>query len=153
MAVVSTDRIENTILLRAPTSRVWQALADSRQFGKWFGVDVDAAFVPGARIQGKVLTKGYEHLTWDVTIEQMVPEKLLSWRWHPGAVDPLDYANEPTTLVTFTLEDVEGGTKLTIVESGFDRIPPERRMQAFRDNEGGWAAQIQSVANYVHATA
>jgi uncharacterized protein YndB with AHSA1/START domain len=63
----------------------------------------------------------------------------------------VDYASEPTTLVEFRLADVADGTQLTVVESGFDRIPPERRAIAFRMNEQGWAEQLTHIARYVAA--
>jgi uncharacterized protein YndB with AHSA1/START domain len=149
MVATTTDRIERQILLRAPRSRVWRALTDSAQFGEWFGVAASAAFTTGARIRGAVKHKGYEHLTWDVVIEQMVPERLFSWRWHPGA-DPAD-ESEPTTLVVFELQDAPGGTLLTVVESGFDAIPIARRHKAYRDNDEGWSGQMESIERYVIA--
>lgn len=150
----NTDRIEKKVLLRAPLSRVWRALTDAREFSEWFGVDLSGTFKPGARLRAPVTHEGYEHLTWDVTIDRMEPERLLSWRWHPHAVDPdTDYANEPTTLVTFELEEVDGGTMLTVVESGFDRIPPERRAEAYRGNDAGWTKQMESIEEHVGAGA
>jgi len=147
MATTSTDRIEKTIVLRAPRARVWRALADAPRFGAWFGVDLEgASFAPGRRVRGKVTHPGYEHLTWDVVVERMEPERLLSWRWHPYAVDPkVDYSKEPTTLVVFELEDAPEGTRLRVVESGFDQIPPARRAEAWRMNDQGWAAQMQNI--------
>ena len=149
---MSTDRIEKTIVLRAPRSRVWRALAQADEFGAWFGVALEGAFVPGARLAGRITTPGHEHLTVEIAVEQVQPEQLLSYRWHPYAVEPgVDYAHEPTTLVEFHLADVAGGTQLTVVESGFDRISPERRATAFRMNEQGWAEQLTNVARYVAA--
>jgi uncharacterized protein YndB with AHSA1/START domain len=150
MSLSSTDRIEKTILLRAPRARVWRAIADAQEFGKWFGVDLAGSFAPGNRIRGKITSKGYEHLTMEITIEEIEPERLLSFRWHPYAIEPgIDYSAEPTTLVVFTLEEVPGGTQLTLVESGFDGIPLARRAEAFRMNEQGWAAQMKSIERYV----
>ncbi|HEY2946672.1 MAG TPA: SRPBCC family protein [Vicinamibacteria bacterium] len=147
MAPTSTDRIEKTIVLRAPRARVWRALADAPRFGAWFGVDLKgASFAPGKRVQGKITHPGYEHLTWDVVVERMEPERLLSWRWHPYAVDPkVDYSKEPTTLVVFELEDAPEGTRLRVVESGFDQIPAARRAEAWRMNDQGWTAQMQNI--------
>ena len=109
MPGVQTDRIEKQVVLRAPRARVWRALTDAREFGQWFGVTVAGVFTAGARVTGAVTHKGYEHLTWDVTIERMEPERVFAWRWKPGAVDPgVDYSKEPSTLVTFELSDVEG---------------------------------------------
>jgi uncharacterized protein YndB with AHSA1/START domain len=150
MTTKSTDRIEKTILLRAPRARVWRALTDAVEFGAWFGVDFQGAFAPGRPVSGRITHPGYEHITMEVTVERMDRERLFSYRWHPYAVDPkVDYSKEPTTLVEFRLEDASGGTRLTVVESGFDRIPAERREEAFRMNEGGWAAQVERIERHV----
>jgi uncharacterized protein YndB with AHSA1/START domain len=146
----ATDRIERTIVLRAPRSRVWRALTEAKEFGTWFGVKVEGTVTPGARMRGPVTHKGYEHVTWDITIERMEPERLFSWRWHPGAVEPgVDYSAEPTTLVVFELTDVPEGTRLTVTESGFDDVPVARRAQAYRMNGEGWSWQITSIERYV----
>ncbi len=150
MSATAANRIEKKIMLRHPRSRVWRALTDSAEFGKWFGAVFDEPFKPGARLKGKVTHKGYEHMTMDVTIEHMQPERLFSWRWHPGACEPgEDVSHEPTTLVVFELQEVPGGTLLTVVESGFDLIPLARRAKAFRDNEGGWAMQMEAIEGHL----
>jgi uncharacterized protein YndB with AHSA1/START domain len=150
----STDRIEKRIVLRAPRARVWDALADSKKFGQWFGVQFSDAFVPGARLRGKVTLPGYEHLPFEITIERMEPGQLFSWRWHPYAMDPkLDYSAEPTTLVVFELADAPEGTLLTVVESGFEGIPLSRRLDAYRGNERGWSQQMTAIEKYVSTTA
>jgi uncharacterized protein YndB with AHSA1/START domain len=61
----------------------------------------------------------------------------------------VDYSSEPTTLVEFFLEESDDGTNLRIVESGFDRLPANRRDEAFRMNEGGWSGQIKNIARHV----
>ena len=150
MSVVQTDRIEKRVLLRAPRSRVWQALTNTSEFSEWFGVNLTGTFATGARLRGQVTSKGYEHLMLEVTIDRMEPERLLSWRWHPNAIEQArDYSAEPTTLVVFALDEVDGGTMLTVVESGFDAIPAERREQAYRGNDQGWRAQMESIKGYV----
>src|SRR5262245_20076090 len=127
MSLTTTDRIEKQILLRHPRSRVWRALTDSREFGSWFGALFNEPFKLGARVSGKVTHKGYEHMTMDIEIDRMEHERLFSWRWHPGASDPGDdFSQESSTLVVFTLEDVQGGTLLKVVESGFDQVPLAR---------------------------
>jgi uncharacterized protein YndB with AHSA1/START domain len=149
---MSTDRIEKTVVLRAPRSRVWRALARAEEFGTWFGVALTGTFAPGARLTGRLTVPGYEHVTLDIMIEQVEPERLLSYRWHPYAIEPdVDYSREPTTLVEFHLAEVDAGTRLTVIESGFDRIPPERRVIAFRMNDQGWAGQLANIARYVGA--
>lgn len=150
MAESSTDRIEKRVVLRAPRSRVWRALTDSDEFGTWFGVRLQTPFAPGATVRGKITHPGYEHLTMELFVERIEPERYFSYRWHPAATDPqVDYSKEPTTLVEFRLEEAPEGTVLTIVESGFDRIPLARRAEAYRMNEGGWTQQVQSIERHV----
>ncbi len=146
-----TDRIERTILLRAPRARVWRALSDAAEFGDWFGVDFKGqSFAPGKLARGRVTYPGYEHITMEVLIEQMIPERLLSWRWHPAAIDPaVDYSAEPMTLVVFTLEEGDGGVTLRVVESGLDGIPLARRAAVFRLNSSGWDGQMQNIEKHV----
>jgi uncharacterized protein YndB with AHSA1/START domain len=147
-----TDRVEKTVTLKAPIGRVWRALTSHEEFGTWFRVKLDEPFVPGRTVRGHVLYPGYEHLTWECVVQKMEPEKLFSFTWHPYAVDPKrDYSQEPSTLVEFTLEKTTDGTLLRVVESGFDKLPPERRDEAFRMNSGGWAAQMENIAKYVQS--
>lgn len=146
------DRIEKKMVLRAPRARVWRALTKPAEFGAWFGVKLEgAAFVPATLVQGQITTPGYEHFTLEMTIERVEPESLFSYRWHPHAGPEVDVRNEPMTLVEFRLVEVAGGTELTVVESGFDRLPAARRETAFRMNEGGWAAQLGNIARHVSA--
>jgi uncharacterized protein YndB with AHSA1/START domain len=150
MSTTTTDRIEKEILLKAPRSRVWRAITDSKEFGAWFQVRFTEPFRPGARLKGQITYPGYEHLVAEVVIEKMEPERLFSLRWHPNAVDPrADYSKEPMTLVEFTLEEAEGGTRLRLVESGFDGIPLSRRAEALKSNEEGWAIQMKQIESYL----
>jgi uncharacterized protein YndB with AHSA1/START domain len=148
-----TDRIERKILLKAPRARIWRALSNAEEFGNWFGVALQGkSFKAGQRVQGHVTYPGYEHVIFDVLIERMEPETLLSWRWHPAAVDPaVDYSHEPTTLVEFELQDTRDGTLLSISESGFDQVPTARRAEAFRLNSGGWDGQMNHIAQHFDA--
>lgn len=156
-----TDRIEKKVLLRAPLARVWRAISDAKEFGSWFGVDFEGAFVAGKPIKGKIVpTKAdpevaksqepYAGMKFDFTVDRIEPERLFSFRWHPFAIDTnVDYSHEPTTLVVFQLEPADGGTLLTITESGFDRVPLERRAKAFAMNEQGWTAQARLIEKYL----
>ncbi len=144
------DRIEKRIELKAPVSRVWQAITDYQQFGEWFRVKLDGPFVAGQKSTGHVTYPGYEHLKWDAVVQKMEPERLFSYTWHPYAVDPkVDYSQEPSTLVEFRLEATATGTLLTVTESGFDKIPAARRDQAFHMNDAGWSIQMKNVEGYV----
>jgi uncharacterized protein YndB with AHSA1/START domain len=158
---MSTDRIEKRVLLRAPRKRVWRALADSKEFGHWFGMKFDGPFTPGAVMRGVIspskvnaevakAQKAHEGVAFDITIEKIEPERLFSFRWHPGAVEPaMDYSAEPTTLVEFVLEETAEGVLLTVRETGFDRIPLARRAKAFTANEGGWSIMVKVIEEYV----
>ena len=150
MEATHTDRIERQILLRAPRDRVWRALTDPAEFGSWFGVRIDGAFAPGTHARGTITHPGYEHLKWEITVVRMEPELVFSWRWHPYAIDPdFDYSNEPTTLVVFELYEAAGGTRLDLVESGFDRIPIARREEAHRMNSEGWTQQMKAIEKHL----
>jgi uncharacterized protein YndB with AHSA1/START domain len=151
-AMTSTDRIEKTIIVRAPRSGVWRVLADSRAFGTWLGAALEGPFAPGAIVRGRITYPGYEHLVMEVRVERMEAERLFSFRWHPHAVEAgRDYSAEPMTLVEFTLEEVPEGTKLTVVESGFDQVPLDRRSEAFRSNSSGWEEQMKSIERHVRS--
>jgi uncharacterized protein YndB with AHSA1/START domain len=145
-----TDRIEKEIVVRATRARVWRALTDAAEFGRWFGVEMKDAFVPGKRALGRITYPGYEHLTMDVVVERMEPESVFSFRWHPAATEAgRDYSSEERTLVVFELSDAPGGTRVRVVESGFDRVPPGRRAEAFRLNAEGWTEQMQNIRKHV----
>jgi uncharacterized protein YndB with AHSA1/START domain len=148
---MTTDSIKKQVVLRAPTSRVWRALSNAREFGAWFGAAFVDDFAPGATVRFQIEYQGKD-MKGTIQIEKMEPERLLSFRWHPYAVDPaIDYSKEPTTLVEMTLAPAPEGTLLTVTESGFDKIPIGRRAKAFEMNDGGWAKQIENIARYVHA--
>ena len=150
--MAKSDRIEKKILLRAPRARVWRALTNATDFGLWFGVNLKGTFEVGRPIRGNVTDRGHEHITMELTVERIEPEKLFSYRWHPNAIDPkADYSAEPTTLVEFRLEEVAEGTMLTVVESGFDKIPAGRRDEAFRSNDRGWSEEMENIRRHVEA--
>ena len=144
------DRIEKRIELKASVSRVWRALTDYREFGEWFRVKLDGPFVVGEVSQGQITYPGYEHLKWEAVVQKMEAERLFSFTWHPYAIDPkVDYSKEPQTLVEFKLEKTATGTLLLLSESGFDKIPAGRRMDAFRMNDGGWTQQMKNIEHHV----
>ena len=145
-----TDRIEKTIELKAPVQRVWRALTDHREFGTWFRVKLDNPFAVGEISRGHIAYPGYEHLFWEARVVAMEEPHLFSYTWHPYAVDPeVDYSTETPTLVEFRLEPIAAGTRLTLVESGFDALPSHRRDLALRMNEGGWTEQMKNIEAHV----
>jgi uncharacterized protein YndB with AHSA1/START domain len=147
-----TDRIEKAIELHAPVERVWRALTDPAQFGEWFRVKLDGPFAPGQPTRGHLTYPGYEHIAWESTTVKIDKPRLFSFTWHPYAIDPkVNYSGEATTLVEFRLTPTAEGTRLTIVESGFDALPDHRRDEAFRMNDGGWAEQVRNIKAYVES--
>jgi len=147
---IEEDRIEKQIELKAPRARVWRALTDYREFSEWFGVKLENAFVPGQTAHGQITYPGYEHVRMEVVVQEMKPEQLFSYTWHPYAIEPgVDYSAEIPTLVEFRLEETLDGTLLTVTESGFAKLPPQRRAEAFRMNEGGWEEQLENIARHV----
>lgn len=149
-APTPTDRIEKQFEVTATRSRVWRALADAEEFGSWFGMKFNRSFEPGATVLGRLTSPRYAHVTVKIVVEKIEPEGYFSYRWHPGAVDPaVDYSVEPMTLVEFRLDETSGGTSVTIIESGFDKLPASRRAEAFRMNEGGWTGQAKNLVKHV----
>lgn len=156
-----TDRIEKQIVLRASRARVWKAISDAREFGAWFGMTFDSAFEAGRAVTGRIapttvdpevakLQEPHTGTPFELFVEAMETERRFSFRWHPFAVErDVNYANEPTTLVTFELEAAEGGTLLRLTESGFSKIPLARRERAFTANEGGWTHQMRLIEKYL----
>lgn len=149
-----TNAIERSVVINAPRERVWRALSTPEEFGTWFGADLKGqTFAPGQRARGQITSAGcgHEDVWFDVVVERMEAPELFSYRWHPYAIDPAeDYTKELPTLVTFTLKEAPGnGTLLTVLESGFDNVPPHRRLEAFRMNGHGWEAQIDNIVRHV----
>ncbi len=147
----STDHIERSVIISAPRERVWNALSNAENFGTWFGADLKGKrFEPGQRTQGQITILDMEHLDFDVIIERIEPQSLMSYRWHPCSSDAsVDCTQDPRTLVTFTLVELPGNqTRLTVVETGFDKIHPQRRMGLFRGNTQGWVWQLGRLTIY-----
>src|ERR1700740_2520826 len=157
---MNTDRIEKRVVLRAPLGRVWRAVSDAEEFGRWFGVRFDGPFVEGKAVTAtitpttvdeEVAKRQERHAgtrsTWQIVAVE--PQRRFAYRWHPFAVDPdVDYDQEPTTLVEFALSETPDGVLLTITESGFDAIPAARRSASFEANSEGWAIQADIVRRY-----
>ncbi|MGC1619747.1 MAG: SRPBCC family protein [Candidatus Acidiferrum sp.] len=151
------NQIVKRIELKAPLSRVWRALTDYREFGEWFRVKLDGPFVAGQVSRGYMTYPGYEHVKWEAVVQKMEHEHLFSFTWpHPKSFDksdsPADYSGEPTTLVEFRLEKIATGTLLILTESGFENLPGDRRLEAFRRNDGGWTEQMKNIEKYVTQT-
>ena len=145
----SLNQIERSTFIRAPRSLVWRAITSISEFCRWFSTETDEpAFRQGAAIKLRSTYPGpYYGKEFFVHIEEMVPEQTFSWRWHPAAPGE-DVSAEPMTLVTFTLEDAEGGTRVTVTETGFDQLFAHRQARVLGQNEGGWKIQVASLERY-----
>lgn len=145
-----SNTVEKKIEIKAPVSRVWQALTDYREFGEWFRVKLDGPFAVGEVLRGHVTYPGYEHYKWEAVVKQIVPERLFSYTWHPYALDQSrDYSQETPTLVEFRLEKTAKGTLVTVTESGFDKVPQDRRDEAYRANDNGWSIQVKNIEEHL----
>jgi len=157
----NTDRIQKQVVLKAPRERVWGALSEAEQFGTWFGVRFDGPFVEGERLTGKItptrvdeevaaMQAPYEGTPFEWIVERIEPMQRIVFRWHPFGIDKsIDYSQEPMTLIMFELHDAADGILLTVTESGFDKLPPERRAKALAANEGSWTHQMKLVKKYL----
>jgi uncharacterized protein YndB with AHSA1/START domain len=153
MTDVDQDRVERTIELRAPRARVWRAISNPAEFGAWFGLgeslELIGDFVPGSKIVGKWRFGGRDVLEQFCTIDRIEPEQRLSFFWVPYEVPPgEDHTKHVHTRIEFRLEDCEIGTRLTVVESGFSKLPADKQYK--RDQNGrGWAMQLESIAQHI----
>ena len=143
-----TDRIEKTVFIRAPIEKVWRAISDHREFGSWFKVDLDGPFVAGERSTGTTTYPGYEGYPWLAWVTVVDAPRLLSFEWTPGPEVPADPETAPRTLVKFRLQAEGDGTRLEIVESGFDALPEPLRTSALRSNTQGWDIQSENVRRH-----
>ena len=158
---MNQNRIEKQIVLNAPRERVWQAIVDSRRFGTWFGIEFEGPFVEHARTPGRIvptqvddkvaaMQEPWVGMACDFFVERIQPMDRFAFRWYAYPEGPDEDPDGNTmTLVEFHLQDADGGTRLTITESGFERVPAAHRAKAFTDNEGGWAMQVQLIAKYL----
>jgi uncharacterized protein YndB with AHSA1/START domain len=148
------NAIVKSIELKAPVAQVWRALTDWREFGEWFHVKLEGPFAVGAISRGQITHPGYEHIVWEALIEKMEPERLFSYTWaqiefHDKERYSADYSRAPRTLVEFRLEKTASGTRLTVTESGFEKVPAGWREKARSGNEGGWAQQMKNIEGYL----
>lgn len=147
------DTIERSIALKAQLARVWRALADHREFGAWFRLEADRPFEVGAKVGCRCTYPEFEHLTWDMAIVAMEPERRFAFTWpaYYGEDFKGDASGDPRLSVEFLLERQGGGTRLTVREGGFSKLPPDRAPTAFQLNEGGWDEQIKNIAAHVES--
>ena len=134
------DRIERTMTFGAEREDVWAAITEPEQISKWFGTEAELDLRPGG---GGAFR--WNEIEVRVTIEEVSPPSRFSYRWEPSRTPSAG----PTTLVEFELEEIPGGTRLLLVESGFARLPAESR----QENELGWDEELGHLRDFVLAKA
>lgn len=143
------DTIEREMILKAPIERVFNGLADAKSMCSWFMNGIEGDYRAGQNVV--FIFKGSTQ-TFRVSahIVAMDPNHYFAYRWVPGS-DSIegDLTEAATTLVEFFLEEVDGGTKLRMVESGFASLPAEYYEQAFSDNSGGWDEELPKLKAYI----
>jgi uncharacterized protein YndB with AHSA1/START domain len=147
-----SDSIVKSIDIAAPVEKVWDALTDHVKFGTWFRVALDQPFVVGQSSTGRMTYPGYEAYRWEARVVAIEPMTRFAYEWPAtGGDKALMDSGIPVpewTLVEFLLEPVADGTRLTVTESGFDAVPEPRRANVMRDNDGGWAQQVENIRDY-----
>jgi uncharacterized protein YndB with AHSA1/START domain len=141
-------QIERETVIAAPVERVWALLTEAEHVGQWFS---DAGAEIDLRPGGTMVLRWEEHGTGRARIVDVDPPRRFSYRWAPIREN---WGEEPSeansTLVEFTLEGEGDGTRLKVVESGFEALEgtDEQRRSSFRDNTEGWETQLGNVRTY-----
>jgi len=152
MTITELSRIDRSIDIKAPPERVWRALTTASEVSAWFQVAIDGAIAPGQEVWMTSLHPEHAGVRFRVLFVEMTPPHRFVWQWHPGAVDPtIDYSKEPRTTVTFTLEPIASGTRLSVSETGFEGVALERRAAVYKDNTGGWTEVVTWIQKYVES--
>jgi len=139
------DRIERTVELAHPPTKVWAALTTAEGLGTWFGHQATIELRPGGTAQ----------MSWDsgdkaeMRIERVDEPTTFAFTWHIYGL-PTD--DPRRTYVEFTLEPVDSGTRLTVVESGFSQLPDDAYRKAFDGNTQGWTSELSELVDYLNAS-
>jgi uncharacterized protein YndB with AHSA1/START domain len=138
------DRIERTVELAAPPEKVWAALTTAEGLAAWFGDEAAIDPRPG----GSAWMKWNEGHTAQMRVERVEEPRVFGFTWH---IFGLPDDDPRRTYVEFTLEPADGGTRLTVVESGFAQLSAEAFHEAFDGNTRGWASELAELGAYLDA--
>jgi uncharacterized protein YndB with AHSA1/START domain len=145
-------RIDRTIEIHAPPERVWRALTDPRELSAWFQVTIEGGIAAGQEVWMTSAHPEHQGQRFQVLFKELTPPTRFVWQWCPGAMDPkVDYSREPRTTLTFTLQPSPGGTRLSVAETGFERISLARRAKVYVDNSQGWTEVLGWIGKHVEA--
>jgi uncharacterized protein YndB with AHSA1/START domain len=142
------DQIEREVVIDASAERVWELVTEAEHLGRWFG---DAGAEVDLRPGGAMALHWTEHGTARGRIEAVEPQRLFAFRWAPFK-DPsgLDPTEANSTRVEFTLVAEGDGTRLRVVESGFDMLDcsEEQRSANLEGNTEGWRLELGELQDY-----
>ena len=141
------DRIERTVELAAPPDKVWAALTTAEGLAAWFGNEATIDLRPGGAAS---MTWAQEGFTAQMRVERVEEPAVFGFTW---GIYGLPDQDPRRTYVEFTLEPAGGGTRLTVVESGFAQLPDDAYHKAFGGNTEGWAKELGELAAYLDAAA
>jgi uncharacterized protein YndB with AHSA1/START domain len=136
------DEVRREVVVEAPLERVWRAISEADQLVRWFPDKIAQIDLrPGGAIRIEWRDGEFD----DGTVDAVEAPSRFVFRWHGAGFD------SPETSVEFTLEAVEGGTRVVVVESGFSKVREEKRESAWHDNDGGWAKELGELKAYLEA--
>ena len=138
------DRIERTVEIAHPPAKVWAALTTAEGLSSWFGQQVTIDLRPGGPAQMK-WDSGHTAL---MRVERVEEPTVFGYTWH---IEDMPEDDPRRTYVEFTLEPADGGTRLTVVETGFAQLPEDTRRATFDDHSQGWASELGELVDYLNA--
>ena len=141
----TSDALSSELVVKAPLEKAWEAFTTKEGWEAWFSDKVTSDFQVGSPLV--MYFEGYGENTG--TVVEREEHKSFAYQWHPGEGDWTVRPDEEKTTVRFTIEPVETGTKITMVESGFSKVLEGRRPKAFEDNTGGWNYMMKQIGRWL----
>ncbi|KAA5837202.1 SRPBCC domain-containing protein [Saccharopolyspora hirsuta] len=138
------DRIERTVELAQPPETVWAALTTADGLSSWFG---DAARID-LRPGGAAEVSWTGERTAELRVERVEEPSVFGFTWQ---VDGMPEDDPRRTYVEFTLEPNAGGTRLTVVESGFAQLPDDQYDATYRSHLEGWPRELGELIAHLDA--
>jgi uncharacterized protein YndB with AHSA1/START domain len=140
------DRIERTVELAHPAEKVWAAITTAQGLGTWFGDAADIDLRPG----GEAPLKGDGGGAATLTVQVVEPPTRFAYTW---GIEGLPDDDPRRTFVEFRLTPGAAGTTLTVVETGFAQLPPDKHDPAYGGNADGWRRELDELVEYLDAAA
>jgi len=143
------NRYEREEFLAAPLTRVWAAISEPAKLKEWFA-EPTYSMTPGGEGALRFKFEDGSEGTPPVQVVAVEPPNRFAFRWRSHSADPAkSVAEQANTLVEITLVEEADGTRIRVIESGFEALPDEVRDTALRENAQGWPEVIGNLATYV----